>query len=142
MRKALLCPSAACRPNALLLGIVNGDGTIWPLQQPVRIDREFVEIANRGRRPEKRFRFASPCVQSACQQWSGSRCGVIDLCAADVRSENHPLAREWQCPIRSDCRWFHQNGRAACEVCPEVITDASESWAQGDRLNAGDLMSH
>src|SRR5437763_115569 len=30
-----------------------------------------------------------------------------------------------RCGIRPRCRWFAQNGRAACEVCPLVVTDLS-----------------
>ena len=27
------------------------------------------------------------------------------------------------CSIRSNCRWWQQEGRAACIRCPQVITD-------------------
>jgi hypothetical protein len=31
------------------------------------------------------------------------------------------------CNVRKSCRWFRQEGVAACRVCPEVITDTRES---------------
>ena len=43
--------------------------------------------------------------------------GVADAVAADDR----PVPR---CAIRRTCRWFAQEGAAACHACPFVITDA------------------
>jgi hypothetical protein len=30
------------------------------------------------------------------------------------------------CHVRPDCRWWQQEGKAACLRCPQVVTD----WAQ------------
>jgi hypothetical protein len=27
------------------------------------------------------------------------------------------------CPIRRECRWWQQEGKAACMRCPQIITD-------------------
>jgi hypothetical protein len=27
------------------------------------------------------------------------------------------------CAIRAECRWWHQEGKAACLRCPQVVTD-------------------
>ncbi|KAB2854116.1 MAG: hypothetical protein F9K43_30195, partial [Bauldia sp.] len=56
------CPSAACEPGAILLGLVDAGDRVGYLSPPLRIDEEFVSRARRGRSPEKRFRFAAPCV--------------------------------------------------------------------------------
>ena len=48
----------------------------------VHTDADFVRDAHRGRSPETRFRFAQPCAESRCSQWTGSRCGVIDQALA------------------------------------------------------------
>ncbi len=29
-----------------------------------------------------------------------------------------------RCAIRPTCRWFREQGRAACIRCPQVVTDA------------------
>ena len=73
-----LCPSARCAPGATLLGIVGNGGVVGYVRPQIEIDEAFVEIAEQGRTPEKRFRFASSCVEGDCVQWTGSRCGVID----------------------------------------------------------------
>jgi hypothetical protein len=120
-----LCPSARCEPGATLLGVVNADGSVGYLTPAVRIDEEFVARARKGRPPERRFRFAAPCVESGCRQWTGSRCGVIDGILASPVEPAEPAAHDGlpHCAIRSACRWFHQSGPEACAACPLVITD-------------------
>ncbi|MGA2747203.1 MAG: hypothetical protein ABSG59_00395 [Verrucomicrobiota bacterium] len=128
MKNLVLGPSANCKPGADLLGIVRGNGKIGLLPRPLKVDHEFVEIANQGRRPEKRFRFAAPCLECRCQQWSKARCGVIGRCSAELSPQANTLMKLPECTIRSQCGWFYQNGAAACEICPEVVTDVSEGW--------------
>ncbi len=126
MKDEILCPSACCKPGADLLGIVMGSGEVSFLPVPVKIDDSFVQIALQGRRPEKRFRFAAPCLTDGCEQWSQGRCGVIDRFTAGVAAEIDPLGDVRHCLIRPQCRWFSQNGAAACQVCSQVVTDVSE----------------
>lgn len=120
------CPSYSCEPGAKLIGVVKGDGTIGYVSPPLEIDVDFVERARRGRTPEKRFRFAGPCVEGRCEHWTGSRCGVIDtvLTTPDRPPEPERLPR---CGIRSSCRWYAQSGAEACGACPLVVTDLRES---------------
>ncbi len=118
-----LCPSARCEDGAVLVGVVGREGTIGYLSPRVLIDPEFVRTAKEGRSPERRFRFAQPCVEAGCVQWTGSQCGVIDRVMDEVgggATRDFPLPK---CSIRPDCRWFSQSGSAACRVCPLVITD-------------------
>jgi len=126
-----LCPSARCEPGALLLGIVLPNGRIGYSRERIAVDDEFVQIARRGRAPERRFRFSSPCVQNACKQWSAGRCGVIDEAVAEFESSQaaQPLP---QCAIRPSCRWFLQNGTMACNVCPLVITDQNAACSSSE----------
>src|SRR5882672_2577911 len=119
---ATLCPSARCEPGALLLGIVLPMGRIGYSRERLVINEDFVQVATRGRAPEKRFRFSSPCVQGACKQWNAGRCDVIDEVVAEL-APNQGARRLPECAIRPDCRWFLQSGVNACLVCPLVITD-------------------
>jgi hypothetical protein len=122
----ILCPSARCEEGSIFLGIVLGDGRMVYASDRIILDQEFVQIAHEGRPPEKRFRFASPCVKGTCRQWTGSSCGVIETVIEKLAS--FPSCGELPtCSIRSRCRWFRQRGAAACAVCPEVITDLEES---------------
>ena len=118
----VLCPSARCEPNAILLGVVLPSGRVAFASSELRVDDSFVEAAREGRSPEKRFRFSRPCVQGACKQWTGSRCGVIDEVQAAM-GQRTPDTELPACVIRPRCRWFRQTGAEACAVCPEVITD-------------------
>jgi len=115
------------------VGVVMSDGRLAYATDRIEIDEEFARRAREGRSPERRFRFASPCVRGACSQWTGTRCGVIDsvlqaLPTSDARFEGE-LPR---CSIRPQCRWFSQTGAAACAVCPLVITDLSDEWIEED----------
>jgi hypothetical protein len=83
----------------------------------------FVEQANKGRPPQKRFRFAQPCVEGGCMHWTGARCNVIDQAILhEWKMDNLPDSLP-HCGIRRYCRWFDQRGPSACRVCPLVVTD-------------------
>jgi hypothetical protein len=119
------CPSATCKEGANLLGIIQPDGRVSFLNQKLNINEEFVQIAHRGRSPEKRFRFSNNCIKSSCKQWTGDRCGVIDRILDEVGIIEEPPELP-ECSIRSECRWYNQCGGKACAICPEVITNSLE----------------
>ncbi|WP_075835836.1 hypothetical protein [Deinococcus marmoris] len=124
-----LCPSSRCEDGNLLIGIVTGTGLISLLPDALEVDAEFNRIAREGRAPEQRFRFASPCLGNGCQQWNGSRCGVIDEAIALAPIQEAAVSMP-TCAIRAQCRWFKQQGVQACGVCPLVITDSSGTALQ------------
>jgi hypothetical protein len=118
-----ICPSGRCEPGSQLIGIVGADGRLGYVTPPLEIDANFVVVAQRGRAPGSRFRFAEPCLGQHCQHWADSQCGLIESICADA-SNQLALPGELElprCGIRSQCRWFSQRGRAACEVCPLVV---------------------
>jgi hypothetical protein len=115
-----VCPSARCAKGAMLIGIVQADGSVGYLGKALPVNDEFIQITSLGRTPEKRFRFSDECATSRCKQWVEQRCGVIDNVIALAPS--HPCSLP-HCSIRSSCRWFLQAGSAACSVCPLVITN-------------------
>ena len=118
------CPSAPCHEGAVLLGVVGSDGIVGYVTPRVRVTHDFVNSARQGRSPQSRFRFAQPCVQNACAQWRGARCGLIDD-ALGTYVAQVPAGRTNAlpaCSIRTWCQWFSQRGASACEVCPLVIT--------------------
>jgi hypothetical protein len=134
------CPSALCQEDALLLGVVTPGGTVGYVQPPTRVGAEFVRQAQALGHPERRFRFASTCVEAGCPQWTGTGCGVIDVVIGGRPAEPaadpldgilaDPAARPPgpprplpACAIRRTCRWFAQHGGAACAVCPTIIAD-------------------
>lgn len=124
-----LCPSARCEPGATLLGVVGADGRVGYLTPAMVIDESFVaRVRDHAAPPESRFRFAQPCVEGGCHHWTGDACGLIGRvrrALADV--EEAPVAAmppaAPRCSIRHACRWFAQDGLAACQACPLVITE-------------------
>lgn len=124
-RNPAMCPSAMCEPENQLLGIVGRDGKVSFLEKPIRIDDSFVAIARRGRTPEKRFRFTTPCLNRECGQWKGGRCSVGDEAIRALGDGHFGQSHPPDCGIRDSCRWHLQSGTTACSVCPEVITDTT-----------------
>jgi hypothetical protein len=122
--KGLYCPSACCEEGAILLGIVGVDGVIGYVTPQMTVDTDFCRAAQQGRKPETRFRFAQPCVENQCIQWTGSCCGLIHQVlesSEGVRITGQSPEALPQCVIRSSCRWFAQAGTQACAVCPVII---------------------
>jgi hypothetical protein len=118
------CPSGRCRASSLLIGVRTeaGLGYVTP---PLPVDAEFIErVAETGGGAEQRFRFAEPCIERGCQQWTGDACGLIDR----LLVSDQPAATDLPaCGIRSRCRWFAQAHERACAVCPLVVTDNTAS---------------
>ncbi|HEY2851469.1 MAG TPA: hypothetical protein VGJ18_01395 [Gemmatimonadaceae bacterium] len=132
-----ICPSSRCVAGATLVGVVMPGGRVAYAADRIEIDEEFVRLAHEGRSPERRFRFASPCVRGACSQWTGTRCGVIDSVLQVLPMSDAGFEAELpRCSIRPQCRWFLQTGAAACAVCPLVITDLTDE--QSDRSSTAD----
>lgn len=119
------CPSSHCADGAILLGVVGPHGVIYR-EQLTRIDAAFVELASQGGTPEKRFRFANKCVENGCKQWSNGKCGVIEAVMNHYPGEASEDGDLPRCSIRDTCRWFSQAGRAACMICPGIVTDSRE----------------
>jgi hypothetical protein len=69
------------------------------------------------------FRFAAPCAESACAHFDGADCRL----AAKVVGLLPPVVAVLPpCPVRQECRWWRQEGRAACLRCPMIATSASD----------------
>ena len=116
----LTCPSAPPESGSVLLGIVTAKGEIAYLTPHIPVTEDLLATFEKdGVPPENRLRFAGPCMECRCVQWADSRCGLID------RVVDHFGDREVgslpRCGIRPTCRWFAQQGRAACASCPEVV---------------------
>ena len=65
-RKNVLCPSAPADVKAILLGVVQADGSVAFLKDRIEVTREFLEIAAKGREPETRFRFSCLSARKKC----------------------------------------------------------------------------
>jgi len=115
------CPSAPPEPGAMLFGIIAGKGEVVYISPNIPLNPGLLDgFAQSGMPLENRLRFASPCLQHRCVQWTGNRCGLIDR-AVEGSAPDETDATLPKCGIRSTCRWFAQHGRTACAACPEVI---------------------
>ena len=126
MKKQLKsCPSSVAAEGAVLLGVVNRDGTVGYISSKIEVTTQLLEDINKTPQPEKHFRFSNSCVESGCRQWQNGNCSVIKK----IMSANDDIELEAQlpnCSIRSSCRWYHQEGGKACSFCPFIITNMLE----------------
>jgi hypothetical protein len=124
----IACPSARAEAGATLIGVIGTDGRVAYLKTALQIDQDFIDEASRGGAPEERFRFSGTCVEGRCVQWNGaaSRCGVLDG-VRPVLGDGTGAGALQPCVIRGACRWYQQDGAAACRICPMVITEIPES---------------
>jgi hypothetical protein len=124
-----LCPSA--QPDwegSQAIGVVGGSADapqVAYLSEPQPVTEALLDLA-RPVTPAEVFRFSAPCACSGCGHFSSeeSKCRLAQKIVrwAPVVVEKLP-----PCPIRADCRWWQQEGRAACMRCPQVVTDRFEA---------------
>lgn len=122
----LACPSAPASPGAGLLGMLGPDGRIAHLRTLMQVDQDFLTAARAAGAPEARMRFTQKCQTGACQQWTGSGCGVIQRVLTTLGPGFAPPDPVQACPIRGTCRWFAQEGKVACAACVLVVTDSRD----------------
>jgi len=92
------------------------------MDPPLEIGAGFVDrvSADPDHPAESRFRFAGACVTTACQQWRNEQCQV-GRAASIVAKRLDPIEELPRCAIRARCRWWWQEGRAACAACAWVV---------------------
>lgn len=121
--KSLLCPSA--QPDmreARLLGVIGGTAEkpeLVYLNERVPITDELMAQAAPAR-PGQIFRIAAQCDESGCTHFDGTRCRLATRIVQILPAVTEGLPA---CVIRPTCRWYQQEGRAACLRCPQVITE-------------------
>ena len=119
---AKLCPSAQpgmdqCR----VLGVVQRDGPTPMLEylyEPLPATEEVLAMAAPLKATEV-FRLAATCAKHKCPHFDGTDCRlatrIVQILPAVVTSLP-------PCIIRQQCRWYSQEGAAACRRCPEITT--------------------
>ncbi|MGD1713678.1 nitrogen fixation protein [Dapis sp. BLCC M172] len=121
--RTTLCPSA--RPesvNGVVFGVVGGTPTeprIDYLKQPLPMTEELIAKASPVT-PGEIFRTATSCIESGCQHFNGKDCSLAMRVVEKLPVVTEDLP---PCSIRRNCRWWQQEGKAACNRCPQVITD-------------------
>jgi hypothetical protein len=117
-----LCPSAQpgmdkCR----VLGVVQQDGPtprLVYLNQIVPASEEVLAMAA-PLKPTEVFRIAATCAEGKCPHYDGTDCRLATRVVKILPAVVDALP---PCTIRKDCRWYSQEGGAACRRCPEITT--------------------
>ena len=120
----ILCPSAtSIGPDSQVFGVLTktseGEFRVGYLNEAVAVTAELVD-AIAPAKPTEVLRVASPCVEHACKHFDGTDCQLGRRIATMLDPAVDALPR---CAIRPRCRWFHQDGPAACRRCPLVATE-------------------
>ena len=120
--KTPLCPSAQPdMKDSFAFGVIGGTAenpAVQYLTQPQPTSK--VVALTEPVHPTEVFRFAATCETQGCQHFDGHHCRlamrVVDK--LPIVTESLP-----PCTVRSHCRWWEQEGKAACLRCPQVVTE-------------------
>jgi hypothetical protein len=128
-QRTFSCPSALPdQPDAQIVGVVRGPvGATYVEMQPQALPlRPLIDLIPENVRATEVLRFAAPCAETRCAHFDGENCLLAKRIVAHLPESTDRLR---PCAIRPTCRWWHQEGRAACERCPQVITEPYTSTA-------------
>lgn len=132
METTSLCPSAQPKmADSVVFGIIQGtvaEPRLSHLAEPRLVTDELLALASPVK-PTEVFRFAAPCASNSCQHFDG-----VDCLLAKRIVELLPVAEEMlpPCRLRANCRWWQQEGKAACLRCPQIVT---ETYHPSELLN-------
>ena len=123
------CPSAdPSQPDSVVLGVVGGTATapqLGYLVAPLPVSDALLALAAPVA-PSEVFRFAAPCAGAACAQFDRGRCR---LATKIVQGLPAVVAALPVCRLRPACRWWQQEGAAACHRCPQVVRESYHASA-------------
>lgn len=121
--KVPLCPSAPPEwEGSRVIGVVGGTAAeprVSSLSQPLPVTADLLALAAPVT-PTEVFRFAAPCHCTGCVHFAERKCTLVERIVTLVPPVSGQLPF---CLIRNECRWWQQEGRAACLRCPQVVTD-------------------
>jgi len=126
-----LCPSGRSEAGeAVVFGVVGGTVAapqVGYLTEPVPVSEDVLALSG-SVEPTEVFRMASTCADRGCKHFDGSHCRL----AMRIVEQLPPVVEALPaCQIRPHCRWWQQEGKAACQRCPQVVTDNNYAF---DRL--------
>ena len=128
-----MCPSAQPEiPGSVAFGVIKGSAenprVAW-IERPVPVTSELLALTSPVA-PTQVLRIAAPCQEQACCHFDGTDCRLATRLVQLIPAVVESLP---PCRIRPDCRWFLQEGSAACRVCPQVVTYCVDPSAEMSR---------
>jgi hypothetical protein len=121
--KSLMCPSAdAEMSGSVIFGVVVGtpeEPQIVHLDRVKAIPQELLAL-EAPVKPAEIFRIAATCIENGCKHFDGTNCRLTEriIDGLPVVADQIPA-----CAIRAKCRWWYQEGKAACLRCQQVVRD-------------------
>lgn len=135
--KPLLCPSAQPEmPGSRVLGVVGGTveaPELAYLNETLPVSDELLAAAAPAK-PTEVFRFAAHCDEQACRHFDGAHCRLAARIVQILPAVTEALPA---CLIRPTCRWYQEQGGAACRRCPQVVTQTYEASEEYRRAAIG-----
>lgn len=130
-----MCPSTPASAATVIIGAVTSASRVVLITPAIPLDPQLLDALDDGSGPlAQRYRFAGPCVTTACRHWNDTRCGLATRLAeplTEVADGDSILARSLsRCGIRGRCRWFAEQRFSACMTCSYVVTDAQPTIAR------------
>jgi hypothetical protein len=125
--------------NCRVLGVVQHEGpkpTIVYLNQILPATDEVLGMSA-PLKPTEVFRLAATCAEGGCPHFNGTDCRLATRVVKILPAVVDALP---PCTIRKDCRWFFQEGGAACRRCPEVTTVSYDLSEQGREVSGLPVM--
>ena len=117
-----LCPSAQPgMDNCRVLGVIDHDAPkpmLLYLNRALAVTPDVLALAA-PLKPTEVFRLAATCEEHRCPHYDGTDCQLATRIVAMIPAAVESLP---PCLIRKDCRWYSQEGEAACHRCPEITT--------------------
>jgi len=108
-------------PDSLVIGVVqrdNGQPHVTMLRKAVPL-RDVAHLIPDTLRATDVLRLAAPCADGRCQHFADQRCSLASRVVASLPAMvHHPPP----CTLRPTCRWWNQEGVAACRRCPQITT--------------------
>ena len=118
-----LCPSAQPEmTDSMVFGVVGGtvdEPRVAYLNEPQTVTADLLTLSSPVKSTEV-FRFGAPCAGSACQHFDGSECQLAKRIVHLLPVVVDVLP---PCRLRPKCRWWQQEGKAACMRCPQIVTE-------------------
>ncbi len=139
-----LCPSArpdmeGARVYGLVLGTPEMARTAY-LDQVRPVNPEILALSGPVSASEI-FRIAAPCAGHQCQHFDGAQCQLVQRIVQILPAVADNLP---PCRIRAECRWWKQEGRAACARCPQIqheVATPTEEMVMAAGAGAGAIHS-
>jgi hypothetical protein len=136
MADRLSCPSAHPEHNATtVIGVVNKrDGVARVSMLPKAVSLEAVA----GLIPEsvpitEVLRLGGACVEQRCANFETGRCTLAGRIVARLPAVEERL---FPCSLRPSCVWWRQEGAAACQRCPQIVTEPFKASAMMREVGA------